>query len=210
MTGPCFPAQGPVKVVRWRGARGPRQREHRVRIGFRRSVVASSCQDQRLSTNSRRSPSRGGQSKVGELALDGSAQSCSPISRQQASACREHPRTALGSEVARARDLRELEAKIHTVSDECMLYQAERNHFSIWLKARTEFYLAHKLRPHKVSDYDSTDAFRHALISSLRQYHEAQHRGKIIEFDREGFDLQPAGQTDRHGYRRGVRVGVAG
>ncbi len=56
-----------------------------------------------------------------------------------------------GTEVARATDLNELETLLHTVPEESIAYHAERNHFSHWLMARTEFALAQKLRPRKVS-----------------------------------------------------------
>ena len=58
-----------------------------------------------------------------------------------------------GSEVARAADLNALETLLHTVPDESIGYHAERNHFSHWLMARTEFALARKLRPRRVSDF---------------------------------------------------------
>ncbi len=64
-----------------------------------------------------------------------------------------------GSEVARARDLNELEARLREVPAESIAYHSERNHFSRWLRARTEFALAQKLRPRKVSDFDYAGAF---------------------------------------------------
>ncbi len=93
-----------------------------------------------------------------------------------------------GREVGRAHNLRELQQRIREVPDECLLYHSERNHFSNWLKARTEFGLAHQLRPRKVSDYDSVDHLRQALIGYLRDYHASQHRGTIVDFDPEQFD----------------------
>jgi len=93
-----------------------------------------------------------------------------------------------GTEVDRAHDLGELEKKIRTIPDESLLYHAESNHFSNWLKARTEFYLAHMLRPRKVSDYDSVADLREALISYLREYHIDQYRGIISDFDAKTFD----------------------
>lgn len=93
-----------------------------------------------------------------------------------------------GSEIDRARDLRELEQKIRTIPDDSLVYHAERNHFSNWLKARTEFYLAHNLRPQKVSDFKTVDDLRKALISYLHEYHVAQHRGTIADFDSSSFD----------------------
>lgn len=97
-------------------------------------------------------------------------------------------RTPDGREVGRASDLRSLEERLRVVPEESIRYHAERNHFSNWLKARTEFSLAHKLRPRKVSDYPSVAALREDLISSLREYREAQQRGVITEFSKDTFD----------------------
>jgi hypothetical protein len=51
------------------------------------------------------------------------------------------------TEVARAADLNALEQALATVPEESLAYHAERNHFSHWLMARTEFALAQRLRP---------------------------------------------------------------
>lgn len=97
-------------------------------------------------------------------------------------------RTADGMEVGRATDLKSLEEALHHVPDESIIYHGERNHFSNWLKARTEFWLAHKLRPRKVSDYPSPSALRADLISALRQYRHIRQRGLITDFVKESFD----------------------
>ena len=97
-------------------------------------------------------------------------------------------RTAEGAEVGRATDLKSLEEQLHYVPDESIRYHGERNHFSNWLKARTEFWLAHRLRPRKVSDFPSTAALREALISSLREYRRLRQRGLITDFTKESFD----------------------
>ncbi len=102
-----------------------------------------------------------------------------------------------GQEVGRARDLKGLEELLRTVPDESLLFHGERNHFSNWLKARTEFYLAHQLRPRKVSDYASLDELRNDLIASLHKYRQTQHRGLITDFSRENFD--PSGSFARIG-----------
>ncbi len=57
-----------------------------------------------------------------------------------------------GTEVGRAQDLKGLEEQLRTVPAESVAYHGARNHFSRWLKARTEFALAHELRPRKASD----------------------------------------------------------
>ncbi len=97
-------------------------------------------------------------------------------------------RTPDGREVGRAKDLRSLEEQLLVVPGESLLYHGERNHFSNWLKARTEFWLAHQLRPRKVSDYPSTNELRSALISTLHTYRLGQQRGVITDYNRETYD----------------------
>jgi CheY-like chemotaxis protein len=97
-------------------------------------------------------------------------------------------RTPSGVEVGRAQDLKTLEEQLHVLPDESILYHAERNHFSNWLKARTEFWLAHRLRPRKVSDYPSVAALRADLIASLHDYRQLRQRGIITDFVKEAFD----------------------
>src|SRR5262249_31101335 len=88
-------------------------------------------------------------------------------------------RTPSGEEVGRASDLRSLEDALRAVPDESLRYHGERNHFSRWLKARTEFYLAHQLRPRKVSDYASIGELRESLIASLHAYRRMQQSGLV-------------------------------
>lgn len=96
-------------------------------------------------------------------------------------------RTDDSTEVGRATDLKSLEEQLKVVPDESIEYHSERNHFSKWLKARTEFWLAHKLRPRKVSDFASIAELRELLISSLREYRINRQRGIITDFNKETF-----------------------
>jgi len=93
-----------------------------------------------------------------------------------------------GKVVGRANNLKALEEQLKIVPDESIRYHAERNHFSNWLKARTEFWLAHKLRPTKVSDFQSISELRNELITGIRYYQESRQRGLITDFDKEAFD----------------------
>lgn len=93
-----------------------------------------------------------------------------------------------GTVVGRAHDLRSMEDQIYVVPDESLEYHGERNDFSIWLKARTEFLLAHRLRPVRLSDFDTIAGLREHLISRLREHRREQHRGSIIDFDPDTFD----------------------
>ena len=93
-----------------------------------------------------------------------------------------------GTEVGRASDLKSLEEYLERVPDECIRYHGERNHFSNWLKARTEFWLAHKLRPRKVTDYASILSMRADLIASLQSYRRFRQLGQITDFNKSTFD----------------------
>ncbi len=99
-------------------------------------------------------------------------------------------RTSDGREVGRANDLRSLEEELKIIPEDSIKYHAERNHFSNWLKARTEFWLAHRLRPRKVTDYQSIEELREYLIQTLRNYRHNRQRGIITDFHKEIFDHQ--------------------
>ena len=86
------------------------------------------------------------------------------------------------TEVGRASDLNELEVLLHEVPAESIAYHAERNHFSHWLMARTEFALAQKLRPRKVSDFATYEAVRRDLIESIAEYRREQSQVLIGDF----------------------------
>ncbi len=99
-------------------------------------------------------------------------------------------RNSKGEEFGRASDLTELEKQIKVVSAESIEYHASRNHFSNWLKARTEFWLAHKLRPQKVVDFDSIEDMRQEIAASVRSYRKLIQKGIITDFDVDIFDTK--------------------
>jgi len=87
-----------------------------------------------------------------------------------------------GTEVARAGDLNALEALLHEVPAESIAYHGQSNHFSHWLMARTEFTLAQKLRPRKVSDFATHEDLRRDLIQSIAEYRQEQTEVLIGDF----------------------------
>jgi hypothetical protein len=93
-----------------------------------------------------------------------------------------------GDEVARAADLRTLEEKLRTVPAASIGFHGERNHFSNWFTARTEFALARKLRPRKVSEFATLEDLRRDLIASIAEYRREQSEVLVADFDRQGFD----------------------
>jgi hypothetical protein len=102
-----------------------------------------------------------------------------------------------GTEVGRARDMRELEESLAEVPVDSIAYHAERNHFSKWLKARTEFALARRLRPERVTDFATHEDLRRSLIAAIGGYRRDQNRTLVVDFDRQTFDA--AGSFSRIG-----------
>src|SRR6185503_499262 len=96
-----------------------------------------------------------------------------------------------GPEVGRARDLRELEQQLQVVPDESIVYHAARNHFSVWLLARSEFELAEQLRPVQVGDFPSIAGMRTYLGGLLREVHERAQQGVVADFSRDTFAEVP-------------------
>jgi len=96
-------------------------------------------------------------------------------------------RTPDKMEVARATDLNSLEELLHTVPTESIAYHGQRNHFSHWLTARTEFALAQKLRPRKVSDFPTVEDLRRNLIDSIAEYRREQSDVLIGDFKSAAF-----------------------
>jgi CheY-like chemotaxis protein len=94
-----------------------------------------------------------------------------------------------GTEVDRAGDLRTMEQKLRSAPAESIAYHGSHNHFSRWLKARTEFHLAEKLRPRQPSEFPSTDALRATLIESINEYRREQQQHVVADFDRDKFDF---------------------
>jgi CheY-like chemotaxis protein len=97
-------------------------------------------------------------------------------------------RTPDGKEVGRASDLKALEEMLWTVPAESLAYHGQRNHFSNWLKARTEFALAHSLRPRKVEDFPTIEDLRRNLVESIHDYRKRLGRRIVADFDRATFD----------------------
>lgn len=94
-----------------------------------------------------------------------------------------------GREVARATDLLSMKQVLPDVPGESLDYHAQRNHFSNWLRARTEFVLARRLRPRKRSEFPDSEAVRRYLITALEEALGYSRRGVIEDFSRKRFDV---------------------
>lgn len=93
-----------------------------------------------------------------------------------------------GTELERARNftsMRNIAARIDTRS---LVYHAEKNHFSNWIMARTEFDLAARLRPKKVNEFETPDEMRAYLVKVLDDFLHERQIGVITDFSRENYD----------------------
>lgn len=86
------------------------------------------------------------------------------------------------TEVARARDLFQLEALLRTVPDASVEFHATHNHFSLWLMARSMFGLAREVRPVKKSEFKGISDLRGYLIHVLEESRRLQQEGVITDF----------------------------
>ncbi|TMQ51697.1 MAG: histidine kinase, partial [Candidatus Eisenbacteria bacterium] len=93
-----------------------------------------------------------------------------------------------GREVGRATDLKGLEELLRVVPAESIGYHGERNHFSNWFRARTEFALARRLRPRTVGEFPSLEDLRRDLIGAIAEYRREQGETLVADFDPHTFD----------------------
>ncbi len=93
-----------------------------------------------------------------------------------------------GTEVGRASDLKSLEERLRTVPVAAIAYHGERNHFSNWFTARTEFALARKLKPRRVAEFGTLEDLRRDLVRSIAEYRREQSDTLVADFDRASFD----------------------
>jgi CheY-like chemotaxis protein len=93
-----------------------------------------------------------------------------------------------GELVGMAHDLTSLEEWIAVAPADSLAYHAARNHFSSWLKARTEFALADELRPRKPSDFPDPEGLRSWLVTTIARYRRARSLVAVADFDPAAFD----------------------
>ncbi len=93
-----------------------------------------------------------------------------------------------GSEIGKASNLREMEDILPTIPDESVYYHATHNHFSSWLMARSEIMLASKIKPVKISDFESIGDAKKYLVSIIHDRRMGRQKGIITEFSSHRFD----------------------
>ena len=95
-----------------------------------------------------------------------------------------------GREIGKASNLTEFEKMVQTIPDESLRYHAERNHFSRWLRARTEFEMADELRPKKASDFKDNTELRNFILGCIEKLFNRMQSGTITDFGLSRIDIR--------------------
>lgn len=85
------------------------------------------------------------------------------------------------TEVGRARDMYELEENLKWIPAESLEYHASRNHFSLWLMARSMFSLADLVRPQRVEALGGSEGVREFLLGAIRDARLREQEGVITD-----------------------------
>ena len=91
-------------------------------------------------------------------------------------------------EVARVRNLKELQNIIFSIPSESLLYHVSRNHVSRWLYSRAMFPPAEFLKQISVEDVNDTDVLRKIIFEAIVKYRKMKNQGVVAIFQRDRFD----------------------
>ena len=91
-------------------------------------------------------------------------------------------------EVARVRNLKELQNIIFSIPTESFLYHVSRHHVSRWLYSRAMFPPAEFLKQISVEDFSDANAHRKIIFEAIVKYRKMKNQGVVAIFQRDRFD----------------------
>ena len=91
-------------------------------------------------------------------------------------------------EVAKVRNLKDLQNIIYSVPSESLLYHISRNHISRWLYSRAMFPVAEFLRQITFDEVIDIDVYRKIIFDSIVKYRKMKNQGVVAIFKRDRFD----------------------
>ena len=91
-------------------------------------------------------------------------------------------------EVARVRNLKELQNIIFSIPKESLLYHISRNHVSRWLYSRAMFPPAEFLKQITWKSLQDIDAHRRIIFEAIVKYRKMKNKGVVAVFQRDRFD----------------------
>lgn len=93
-----------------------------------------------------------------------------------------------GEEIARVRNLKELQNIIFAIPAESFLYHISRNHVSRWFYSRAMFPVAEFLKPITWNSLQDLDAHRRIIFEAIVKYRKMKNQGVVAIFERDRFD----------------------
>jgi len=114
-----------------------------------------------------------------------------------------------GEEIARARNIKEIETQVAVIPEESFLYHAQHQHFSNWIMARSEIGMAKVLSAVHREDFDTVADMRKFLADTLFALRKYRHQGVVADFDGNDFDpkvveIAKMGEGSIGGKARGI------
>ena len=91
-------------------------------------------------------------------------------------------------EVARVRNLKELQNIIFSIPKESLLYHISHNHVSRWLYSRAMFPPAEFLKQISWDEFQDIDAHRQIIFEAIVKYRKMKNQGVVAIFQRDRFD----------------------
>ena len=88
-----------------------------------------------------------------------------------------------GKQLAVAKNLKQFEKYISSISDDSLRYHSRRDHFSLWLMARGEIQLAKIINPYKIDDFEDMKRLREFLLKKIQEFRNERIKGKIVPFN---------------------------
>lgn len=90
-------------------------------------------------------------------------------------------------EIARARDLKQMQSILSDISDEILSYHASQSHISKWMNSRGLFPLAAVLRQRNKTSFDSVVEMREFIIDAIKEYRMLLGQGVVAKFDPDNY-----------------------
>ena len=93
-----------------------------------------------------------------------------------------------GEEIARIRNLKDLQNIILSIPDDSLYYHASRNQISRWLYSRAIFPIAEVLKQRRFDRIEEAQEIRQLIFGAIVQYRKMKNRGVVAIFKRDRFD----------------------
>lgn len=94
---------------------------------------------------------------------------------------------ATGAVTGRARDLKQMQEMIASITDEAFEYHTSQNHLSKWLYSRGLFPLAAAIRRYNKDHFRTVEEHRRVLVNLIRDYRTLLGQGVVARFDAENY-----------------------